>query len=142
MLKWDRNYTVNIDKFDRAHEEFFALVNDLSDTMSGNDAAKMLSDAQNLMRFMQIHFMREESLMQDFKLATMTDHKTEHAQMLDLMEKATKKLREGKTGPMIEFISVLSEWLPEHIQKKDMEYGREVYKRTAKAPEKHRVQLQ
>jgi len=141
MLKWDKKYSVNIDKFDRAHEELFALVNDMSDTVtSDSDPEKMVSDAENLMRFMQIHFVREERLMADFEFDKRDEHKAVHDRVFKRMEDAVAKLRENKTGAMTEMITFLNEWLPDHIVKMDMLYGRKLYARTAKAPESQRLQ--
>ncbi len=140
MLKWDQKYSVNIDKFDRAHEELFALINDMSDTMtSDSDRDKMVADAENLMRFLQIHFIREERLMADFELAGRDEHRAVHDRVYKRMEEAVSRLREDKTGAMTETVSFLKDWLPEHIVKMDMQYGRAAYARTAKAPETHRV---
>lgn len=141
MLKWDKKYSVNIDKFDRAHEELFALINDMSDTVtSDSDSEKMISDAENLMRFMQIHFIREERLMNDFEFGRRDEHKAVHDRVFKRMENAVEKLRENKTGAMTEMISFLNDWLPDHIVKMDMQYGRALFARTARAPESQRLQ--
>lgn len=141
MLQWDQKYSVNIDKFDRAHEELFELVNRMSDTLSGNDTEMMIDDGENLMRFMQIHFIREEKLMNDFQTANAGEHKAVHDEVFKRFEASLEMLRTGKAGPMVEMTSFLMEWLPAHITKMDMQYGRAVYARTAKAPEAIRVPL-
>jgi len=140
MLKWDQKYSVNIDKFDRAHEELFALINDMSDTMtSDSDRDKMVADAKNLRRFLQIHFVREERLMADFEVINRDEHKNVHDGVYKRIEEALSRLRENKTGAMTEMVSFLKDWLPDHIVKMDMQYGRVVYARTANAPESQRI---
>jgi hemerythrin len=123
-MKWSDEYATGIADIDNDHQILFMFVNDLHDKFvagaSDDDLATTLS---GLVNYVNVHFVREESLMADAGYEDLEDHAEAHRR-LSARVFALKEQFDDRPGDFNReaFLEFLKGWLTSHILYTDMNY--------------------
>lgn len=134
-LVWtEEDFGVGIPLIDSQHRNIFKLLEDLVGTMRRQGTPAELGVAlDGLLDYTKYHFQAEKMILDQYKYPDAESHGIEHQIFTD---KITKRINEFKQNMMtndgdngdfkkmnLELITFLGDWLTEHIQKRDRDYG-------------------
>ncbi|MHB9134275.1 MAG: bacteriohemerythrin [Armatimonadota bacterium] len=124
LFTWSTEYSVKVIEIDLQHENLFAMINELHDSMRAGNGKELLEVVlQDLVTYTKTHFAAEERFMKLYQYPGYPQHKAAHdafvTQALDLQQKFTA----GKTMITIEVMNVLKDWLVTHIKGVDQQLG-------------------
>ncbi|MBO0611462.1 bacteriohemerythrin [Thiothrix fructosivorans] len=120
-VDWDALPNVAMPFMNTVHSDELALVTRLLASLN-NAAAPASIDAQisAWVEHTQVHFAREEHLMQEYNFFAAPCHQGEHEQaLLQLLGVQQQWLRERDTAALLDYIQHWREWLQQHISTMD-----------------------
>ena len=124
LFPWSDTYSVKIGIIDMQHKNLVGLVNDLHQAMvlghARDDLGKLLS---GLVKYTQVHFRTEESLMESHKYPDYNQHKLEHEKLTQTVLEFQSKFQKNEVGLTIEVMQFLKDWLAKHILGSDKRYA-------------------
>ena len=76
LVTWDASYSVNVKRFDAAHQKLFYLINALHEAIkAGQGRALIAGIVHELERYTETHFLAEEALLQFAQCPKLDDHR-------------------------------------------------------------------
>jgi hemerythrin-like metal-binding protein len=122
-INWDDSYLVGVEAFDKDHRYLVKLINNLHSGLTGGfKISEMTYILDDLVRYTDVHFKREEDMMQKYSYPGFKEHKRAHQELVQQVMEFQKQLEEGKKAFTLELMSFLKDWLINHILKTDMLY--------------------
>ena len=123
-FKWEESLKTGISMFDDDHKILIKLINDLhSGLLSGFSISEMTYILDDLVRYTNVHFKREEEMLKKHSYPEYEKHKTEHTALIAQVVDFQDQFREGKKSFSLHLMGFLKEWLVNHIMKTDLRYG-------------------
>ncbi|MDA1089831.1 MAG: bacteriohemerythrin [Proteobacteria bacterium] len=124
FIKWSADYETGHPDIDRDHQGIFALINDLNDKVrEGVSEGSITVTIEALIDYVNIHFEREETLMEACGYEELHAHKAVHRQLSDrVMFYKDSYDRGPEVFDMEDFMLFLGGWLTNHIVVADMDY--------------------
>ncbi len=124
FYEWSESMSVGVELIDSDHKALIDLINLLHEAVSGEDNEQSLQDVfDRLIAYTEIHFSREEKVMQACGFPGMTTHQDEHAEFTGRVYEIRAKLQSGDDSPISnELLVYLKGWLNAHILIQDMAY--------------------
>lgn len=124
MIRWKDEYSVGIAEMDQEHKKLIAMISSLHDAMTaGMGRAALSAVSLEMLDYARTHFADEEQLMKSCGFPGLAPHRSEHelfiAKTLDIRE----RIQRGELVFSIEVLSFLKNWLVNHIQRMDKQYG-------------------
>lgn len=134
FMEWSDDYATGIADIDNDHLILFTFVNDLHDRVAAGEGAERIAETlDGLVNYVNVHFVREEDIMDQAGYADLSEHAESHrrlsARVFALKEAFEQSPDDVDTGALLEF---LKGWLTGHILYTDMDYVPTV---TSQAPE-------
>ncbi len=124
LLTWDNSYSVGVKTLDGQNTVLFNLLNDLHAAMMKGQTQNVASLLlRRLVRYTRDHFSSEEALMAASGYPSLTRHRILHHDLTKQVEEYVAKFERGESAINIELLSFLRDWLTNHIQRSDKEYG-------------------
>lgn len=77
----------------------------------------------SLAEYTVYHFQTEEALFQKHGYPKAAEHKKQHNDLTRKVKELTDKLSKGQCTITLETLDFLTDWLKNHIQRSDKEYG-------------------
>ena len=122
IIKWDETCRVGVKELDDQHKHLFKICNDLIRTV----VEKRVSEAgpetiQQLKDYAELHFRREEELLQQAGYADAREHRLEHNRLMNdlLLFKSEYIAGDLDVSRVSEF---LIEWILHHVKGTDRQY--------------------
>lgn len=123
-IKWDDSFLVGVEAFDNDHKYLVKLINNLhSGLMAGFGVSEMTFILDDLVRYTNVHFKREEDLMKKHAYPDYEEHRDAHADLVRKVVDFQAQLKSGKKVFSVELMSFLKDWLLNHILKTDKRYS-------------------
>lgn len=123
-VKWDDSYSNGIELFDNQHKGLFKLLNDLHDGIREKKNREALGVAlDGLIEYTKTHFTDEENAMQSTNYPGFAHHKNQHVDFIVQVADIQARYRNGDPVMTMELIGLLVQWLKNHIQVLDRDYG-------------------
>jgi len=124
FYEWSESMSVGVDLIDSDHKALIDLINILHGSISGERSIQSLQDVfDRLISYAEIHFAREEKVMQACGFPGLTPHQDEHAEFTERVYEIRAKLQAGDDSPISdELLLYLKRWLNAHILIQDMAY--------------------
>jgi hemerythrin len=124
LMTWTEKLSVGVGVLDEDHKRLVGMVNELYDAMQAGHGKETLGRILNeLVRYTQVHFAREEKFFDQTGYAARAAHKPEHdnltAQVLDVQKKYQA---DAAASLSIDVLRFLKNWLINHIQVNDQKY--------------------
>ncbi len=124
LLSWCDKFSVQVGQFDEEHKQLIQFVNQLHDAMKMGQGKQVIGDVlSGLISYTQNHFAAEERLMKAHGFPGYEKHKKEHNQLTMSVLDLQKGYMAGSTPLSQSVMGFLKDWLTNHIQGVDKEYG-------------------
>ena len=124
LLTWSKDYSVGVKALDGQHTGLFNMLNDLhAAMMSGQARATTGALLNKLVKYTREHFAAEEKLMETTRYPGLEQHRLRHRDLTRQVEEFVQKYEKGESTVNVKLLSFLRDWLTNHIQREDKEYG-------------------
>ena len=124
LLKWTPKMSVGVGVLDEDHKRLVGMINDLYDAMqAGHGKEALCRTLDDLVRYTQMHFAREEKYFADTGYPATAAHKREHDTLTGQVLDVQKNYAAGASAALsIDVLRFLKDWLLNHIQISDQKY--------------------
>jgi methyl-accepting chemotaxis protein len=123
LINWGPEYSVGVRKMDEQHMRLIDIINDLYSALKAGkarDAQEAILDG--LISYTMEHFSKEESLLRVHQYEGLAEHEKLHREFETTVAEYQQKMKTG--GSLgVETMNFLKNWLINHIQKIDKQYG-------------------
>jgi hemerythrin len=124
LLTWTSKYSVGVKALDSQHTVLFGLLNDLHDAMMKGQAQSLSGPLlRKLVEYTHTHFAAEEQSLAATKYPGLADHRIKHRELIQQVEEYADRFDRGEVTLNIQLMNFLRDWLSNHIQKVDHDYG-------------------
>lgn len=124
LLTWGKQYSVGIQAMDDQHSALFKVLNDLHTAMLEGRAQQLTGPLlRKLLNYTRDHFSAEEALLTSARYPGLPEHRKLHRELTRTAEEFADRFERGETTLNLSLMSFLRDWLGNHIQKVDKEYG-------------------
>lgn len=124
LLTWNSKYSVGVKPMDSQHTVLFGLLNDLHAAMMKGQAQSLTGPLlHKLVDYTHTHFATEEKMLAEARYPGLADHKARHRELMEKVESYKARFEKGEITLNLDLMNFLRDWLAEHIQKTDREYG-------------------
>ena len=124
LLTWNSNYSVGVKTLDGQHTVLFGILNDLHSAMMKGQAQSLTGPLlRKLVDYTQTHFNAEEGIMATAKYPGLADHRAQHRELIKQVQDYSARFERGEITLNLHLLNFLRDWLSNHIQKVDHEYG-------------------
>ncbi len=124
LITWSEKYSVAVKDFDQQHQKLITLINDLHDAMKAGKAKSILEGIlDELESYTEYHFKAEEDMMKKHAYPELENQKTQHAGFVTKIKEFQTQFKSGKTSVSLEISNFLRDWLINHINGTDKNYG-------------------
>jgi hemerythrin len=124
LMTWTEKLSVGVAVLDEDHKRLVAMVNDLYDAMQAGHAKDSLGRIlDELVKYTQVHFAREEKFFEQTAYPASGPHKQEHDTLTRQVLDVQQKYMAGAAATLsIDVLRFLKNWLINHIQVNDQKY--------------------
>ena len=124
LLTWNDDYLVGVRTLDNQHSLLFNHVNELHAAMVSGQARNMTGLVlRRLLRYARGHFSAEEAMMAASNFPGLAQHRNKHRGLTKHVEEFEARFERGEGAINSQLLSFLCDWLTNHIQNSDKEYG-------------------
>jgi hemerythrin-like metal-binding protein len=124
LLTWNSQYAVGVQALDEQHTGLFQALNELHDAMMKGQAQKLTGSLLNkLVDYTRKHFAAEEAMMTSTGYPELPAHREKHRALTRQVEEFVVSYDKGEITLNVQLLNFLREWLTNHIEKTDKEYG-------------------
>ncbi len=124
LVAWSSDYSVGVMSIDGQHSKLFDILNELHDAMKtgqGKTVTGALLD--KLMSYTKEHFSCEERLMEAAGYPGLAKHRTHHEALTRQVGEFMTRFQRGEGTVTVDLLIFVRDWLKNHIQREDKEYG-------------------
>ncbi len=123
-MEWESKLNIGVPLIDAEHRYLVALVNNLHDSLSGDDGSADLSRLfAHLIRYVGRHFRNEEALMQAVAYPGIAEHRKQHEQLEDKTSDLSELFLSEGNQVAAQTMELLRDWLFVHVMSEDQEIG-------------------
>ncbi len=124
LLDWNSSLSVDVSAMDEEHKKLITLVNNLNEAMKqGKTKDEMDRVFNELARYTQSHFASEERYLDKIGYPGAAQQKKEHAELMNQVTAFKADYDAGKAMISVKLMGFLRDWVRNHIQKTDKQYG-------------------
>ena len=124
LLDWNSSLSVDVASMDEEHKKLIGLINNLNEAMKqGRTKDEMDRVFNELARYTQTHFASEERFMEQIGYPNLAQQKKEHAELMKQVAAFKAEYDAGKAMISVKLMGFLRDWLRNHVQKSDKQYG-------------------
>ena len=121
--EWKDEYAIGIEIIDEQHKKWLSLFRQLQISFKANKHMEVLGNIlDELLEYTQYHFDTEESLLERHNYPNKEEHIHLHEGFKSKLIKLSTDYKNKKATLTYELISVLSNWLIDHILWEDKQY--------------------
>ncbi len=120
LIEWNEGLSVGVPAMDAHHKKLIGLINVLHAAMRSGQARPAIGSAlEELAKYVDYHFSAEEKLMKEHRCSGLPEQLSEHATLVRQLTELRQQFASGQHGLGAEVLTVLKDWLVNHIQRKD-----------------------
>jgi methyl-accepting chemotaxis protein len=124
FVRWSKDYSVEVELFDRHHQKLFKLIGNLYTAMkngiTGDDLTGVID---SLLDYTNYHFGVEEDAMERFAYPGCDHQKKQHAHLVQSIKDLRADMESGKAFVAVDVMEFLRDWLTKHIKGCDKLYA-------------------
>lgn len=125
-FQWDSTMSVGVEELDRDHRFLVTLIDRLASMDDLGDAAEVEHVLDELVRYTQEHFEREEEYMEATGYADLPHHRQLHETMVKKIDDLRVQFFLGEKEHIgRQTLNFLTHWLENHVLGEDMKYNPE-----------------
>lgn len=124
VFSWNDSYSVKVAVCDQQHMRLFDIINKLADAMrmgKGQDVVNQV--VTELLDYTNTHFQEEEALLQKANYPQLEAHQEMHRIFVKKVQSLQSQAQMGKRVNAAQLLSLIRDWLVNHIQKADKRYS-------------------
>lgn len=124
VFSWNDSYSVKVAKCDQQHMRLFDIINQLAHAMrmgKGQDVVNQV--VTDLLDYTNTHFQDEEALLQKANYPQLEAHQEMHRIFVKKVQSLQSQAQMGKRVNAAQLLSLMRDWLVNHIQKADKRYS-------------------
>lgn len=121
-LTWQDNFSVGVKELDRQHKRLLELINDLSDKNPDHSINNCFAVLNELIKYAQLHFATEESLMATHGYNDLHSHQNDHEAFTERIFELNQKLTSQGADIFPDLIIFVTEWYISHVLGTDKNY--------------------
>jgi hemerythrin-like metal-binding protein len=115
---------VGVQTIDNQHNVLFGIINELHAAMMKGQAQSLTGQLlKKLAEYTRTHFTDEEAKMASTRYPGLAEHRIKHNELLKQVGDYTVRFEKGEITLNMHLLNFLRDWLVNHIQKVDREYG-------------------
>jgi hemerythrin len=123
-FEWDGSMSVGVEELDRDHRFLVTLIDRLASMDDLGDTPEVEHVLDDLVRYTEEHFEREEEYMQATHYPDLTRHQRLHEDMVKKIEKLRLQFFLGEKEHVgRQTLDFLIQWLHDHVLGEDMNYS-------------------
>jgi hemerythrin-like metal-binding protein len=123
-MTWNAKYSVGVHTLDDQHSVLFDILNDLHSAMMKGQAQNLTGPLlKKLLEYTRTHFKDEETLLARTTYPGLAAHRILHQDLVKQVERYVERFDRGEITLNVHLLNFLRDWLTNHIQKTDHEYG-------------------
>lgn len=130
VLTWQDALSVGVEFIDSQHKYLINLINRIHLATEQLDTKEIVETLLNMNAYAEIHFAEEEELMRRYGYPGLEAHIRLHQSFIQQAEAFLNDLEAAPLAITSEVSRYLMDWLVQHIQKVDFEYGRFICEQT------------
>ncbi|MDH4157520.1 MAG: bacteriohemerythrin [candidate division Zixibacteria bacterium] len=135
LIVWDSTYSVYLEEMDRQHRRLIAIINRLDQAVRQGRGKDEVGQVLNeLAAYTRYHFTDEETLMTQHDHPKLENHIEEHRVFVQKIQDCHTQYLYGDPRVATEVLDFLANWLVDHIQGSDKEYGARIAGKMAVQP--------
>jgi hemerythrin len=124
LSAWSDHFSVGVKTIDQQHSSLFAIVNELHDSMTREQANQVLGALlDKLAKGTVENFAYEERMMEATEFPGLASHRAHHAELTRQVNEFMARHERGDGAVNILLLRFLSDWFASHIQLENKEYG-------------------
>ncbi|OGT90383.1 MAG: hypothetical protein A2286_00260 [Gammaproteobacteria bacterium RIFOXYA12_FULL_61_12] len=124
FVTWHDSYSTGIEAIDNDHKKLLGLINNLQASVHYHTGEQFERQSLNeLIDYTRFHFGREESLMEKHGFPGFADHKRQHHEMIQEVERFVAEYEKKGSDALDQVAEYLKVWLVNHINGTDQEYS-------------------
>jgi hemerythrin len=124
LVVWSDKLSVGIKSIDEQHSILFNSINELHAAMMKGQARTIIGGLlHTLLEYTHFHFAAEEAMMAKANYPQLPTHRIKHRELTKKVEDFVARFDRGDTTVSNQLLTFLSDWLANHIQGTDKEYG-------------------
>jgi hemerythrin-like metal-binding protein len=124
LMTFGQSYSVGVSAIDSQHKVLFDIINELHAAMIKGQAQGLTGPLlRKLLDYTRTHFTAEEAMLSTSRYPGLADHKIKHVGLLKQVEDYANRFDKGEITLNLHLLNFLRDWLTNHIQKVDKEYG-------------------
>ncbi len=132
LFQWQKTLEIGFGEVDQQHQRLFGLLNELHDAMGERRGKEALGKTiQELVRYTQEHFACEEGHMRRANYPQQAAHKALHDALVAKAQDFQRRYAADEFVFPGELLTLLSNWLVQHIQSEDVRFAAYVRQRAA-----------
>lgn len=123
-LEWSDSFSVKNKEIDDQHKKLIGMINKLHDAMLANRGREVQEEIIfEMLEYISYHFTTEEKYMSSFAYPDYDTHKREHLEFAAEVADLKARIDRGALMLSIMPLSLLRDWLQNHILVTDMKYS-------------------
>lgn len=127
LMQWTEAMSVGLDELDADHKELIKIINQLAENTGATERREAIRQSLfALLRYAEYHFAREERVMAACQYSELRQHKREHRDFVEEINKLHRRLDEDteETAAVANqnLLNFLQDWLNHHILIEDRAY--------------------
>lgn len=124
LIDWTNKYETGIDVVDEQHRGLVDIINKFYEALKKGKGSRVMNEILNdLVNYTHEHFASEEALMQEASYAKLDQHRCQHRQLLQKVERFQLEFTQQDKRITPEVRDFLKYWLVNHILQDDMEFS-------------------
>ena len=124
LMTWSDKYSVGVRALDEQHTGLFQTLNDLHAAMLKGQAQSLTGPLlRKLVDYTRRHFAAEEAMLVSTRYPGLAGHREKHRALTKQVEEYVARFEKGEITLNLTLMDFLRDWLTNHIQKTDKEYG-------------------
>ena len=124
-ITWSaEQFSVDVDEMDQQHIRWIEIINRLHTSLVNEGPAMSSMQAiKEMIDYTRFHFKQEENLMQEVQYPAREQHIKEHENFLLKLGELEQDITNGNNLLNTQVMSILKNWLVDHICSMDKSYG-------------------
>jgi len=124
LMKWNERLSVGVAEIDEQHKGLIDLINTLHEAMLKGQPDEVLGEiTDGLIEYTRTHFATEEKYFDLYGYPKAGPHKEEHKDFLAKVDDFKQGFDEGRVCLSIDVMNFLQDWVSNHMDKEDGEFG-------------------
>lgn len=125
LIEWnDSVFSVHVKDMDEHHKMLVYLINKMHEAMMNSRVQECMDTIfGELMLYADMHFKKEEELMERYDYPEIERQRQEHEIFITTITEVSRSYMQGKMVSSREVIDYLKSWLIDHIMDLDKKYG-------------------